>query len=71
MCASEVPGFNKLLAEFEKRNCVVLGCSTDTVHAHKGWKLLSKVGPTRAGAVGLGVEYKLCRIFTTREVEER
>lgn len=40
VCASEVPGFNKLLPEFAKRDCVILGCSTDTKHAHKGWKLL-------------------------------
>merc|ERR1719421_1318359 len=42
VCASEIPGFSKLLPEFEKRNCVVLGCSTDTQHAHKGWKVLPK-----------------------------
>lgn len=48
VCASEVPGFNKLLKEFEARNCVVLGCSTDTKHAHKGWKLL----PKELGGIG-------------------
>jgi len=49
VCASEVPGFNKLLKEFESRNCVVWGCSGDTVHSHKGWKLLDRslggIGP--------------------------
>lgn len=42
VCASEVPGFNKLLKEFESRNCAILSCSTDTKHSHKGWKLLDK-----------------------------
>lgn len=41
VCASEVPGFAKMEEEFTKRNCVILGCSTDTKHAHKGWKILS------------------------------
>jgi len=54
VCASEVPGFNKLLHEFDKRNCVVLGCSTDTHHAHKGWKLL----PKELGGIG-AVNYPL------------
>lgn len=48
VCASEVPGFNKLLKEFDARNVAVLGCSTDTEHAHKGWKLL----PTEMGGIG-------------------
>jgi peroxiredoxin (alkyl hydroperoxide reductase subunit C) len=48
VCASEVPGFNKLLKEFEARNCVVVSCSTDTHHAHKGWKLL----PKEQGGIG-------------------
>ncbi|CAD7945889.1 unnamed protein product [Amoebophrya sp. A25] len=48
VCASEVPGFDKLLPEFEARNCAILGCSTDTHHAHKGWKLL----PAELGGIG-------------------
>lgn len=46
VCASEVPGFNKLLPEFEKRNVQILGCSTDTHHSHKGWKMLD---PAKGG----------------------
>jgi len=38
VCATEIPGFNKLLPEFTKRNCQILGCSTDTEHTHKAWK---------------------------------
>jgi len=48
VCASEVPGFGKLLKEFEARNTVILGCSTDTEHAHKGWKIL----PKESGGIG-------------------
>jgi len=56
VCASEVPGFAKLIAEFEKRDCVVLGCSTDTEHAHKGWKLLSAA---QGGLGGQEIPYPL------------
>lgn len=42
VCASEVPGFEKLRKEFESRNCAILGCSTDTHHSHKGWKILDR-----------------------------
>jgi len=55
VCASEVPGFAKMLPEFEKRNCVILGCSTDTHHSHKGWKLLDKA----SGGLGEAVPYPL------------
>lgn len=48
VCASEVPGFDKLLPEFQKRDAVVLGCSCDTEHAHKGWKIL----PKELGGIG-------------------
>lgn len=53
VCASEVPGFNNLFEEFNRRGCVVLGCSTDTHHCHKGWCMLSE----EQG--GLGLEGKL------------
>ena len=36
------PNLTFLENRFEARNCVVLGCSTDTKHSHKGWKLLPK-----------------------------
>lgn len=54
VCASEVPGFNKLLPEFQARDCVVLGCSCDTEHAHKGWKSL----PKESGGIG-DIQYPL------------
>jgi len=62
VCASEVPGFSKMLDEFKGRNCVVLGCSTDTEHAHKAWKLL----PKEMGGIG-EVNYPLLA-DTTKEI---
>jgi len=38
VCASEVPAFQKMLAEFKKRNCEILGVSCDTEHVHRAWK---------------------------------
>lgn len=37
VCPTEVTGFNSVLADFEKENAVVLGCSVDSVHSHKAW----------------------------------
>eukprot|EP00397_Hematodinium_sp_SG-2012_P064882 GEMP01092767.1.p1 GENE.GEMP01092767.1~~GEMP01092767.1.p1 ORF type:complete len:218 (+),score=41.50 GEMP01092767.1:45-656(+) len=48
VCASEVPGFEKLIKEFESRNCQVLGVSTDTHHVHKAWKIM----PRELGGIG-------------------
>jgi len=64
VCASEVPGFQKLLKEFENRNVVILGCSTDTHHAHKAWKLL----PEDKGGIG-SLDYPLLA-DVTKEVAQ-
>jgi alkyl hydroperoxide reductase subunit AhpC len=37
VCPTEVKGFQKMLKEFEARNCQVLGCSTDSHHTHRAW----------------------------------
>lgn len=42
VCASETIDFHKYMSEFKKRDCVVLGCSTDTAFVHRAWKLTSK-----------------------------
>jgi peroxiredoxin (alkyl hydroperoxide reductase subunit C) len=34
VCPSELHAFQNKLNEFEKRNCVVVGCSTDTAETH-------------------------------------
>lgn len=37
VCPTELHAFQEKLSEFESRNCVVVGCSTDTEQSHWGW----------------------------------
>ncbi|MBP9826982.1 peroxiredoxin [Candidatus Saccharibacteria bacterium] len=37
VCPTEIEGFAKHSAEFEKANCAVLAVSTDTIQSHKAW----------------------------------
>ena len=37
VCPTELFAFQERLAEFEKRNTVVIGCSTDTEETHLAW----------------------------------
>jgi peroxiredoxin (alkyl hydroperoxide reductase subunit C) len=37
VCPTELVGFNELFEDFENRNTVLLGVSTDTVECHLGW----------------------------------
>jgi peroxiredoxin (alkyl hydroperoxide reductase subunit C) len=37
VCPTEIQGYNKHHAQFEKINTVVLGASIDSVHCHKAW----------------------------------
>jgi alkyl hydroperoxide reductase subunit AhpC len=37
VCPTEIVSFNKKLADFDDRDCVVLTASTDSVYSHKGW----------------------------------
>lgn len=48
VCATEVPGFEKLSREFAKRQCIVLGISADSESSHKVWKLM----PMDMGGIG-------------------
>lgn len=38
VCPTEILEFNRKLAEFEKRNVQVIGCSTDSHQSHLAWK---------------------------------
>lgn len=38
VCPTEILAFNHRLADFEKRNVQVLGCSVDSKWSHFGWK---------------------------------
>lgn len=42
VCPSELHAFQEKIAEFEARNTVVIGCSTDTEMSHWGWLQLPK-----------------------------
>lgn len=37
VCPTEIREFAKLEPEFEKLNCAILACSTDSKHSHKNW----------------------------------
>ena len=38
VCPTEIIGFSNQIAEFEKRNVQVLGCSIDSHHTHRAWR---------------------------------
>lgn len=42
VCPTELHAFNAAVEEFEKRNTVVVACSTDTEQSHWGWLQMSK-----------------------------
>ncbi len=37
VCPTEIRGFAQYTAEFEEKNAVVVGASTDSEHSHKAW----------------------------------
>jgi alkyl hydroperoxide reductase subunit AhpC len=37
ICPTEIQEFSRRHREFEDLNCAILGCSTDSKHAHKAW----------------------------------
>lgn len=37
VCPTEILAFQEKIAEFEKRGCAVVGCSTDTEETHLAW----------------------------------
>jgi len=54
VCPTEILAFQKKMAEFEKRNVAVVGCSTDSQFSH--WKWLTT--PVNEGGIE-GVKYPL------------
>ncbi|MEI6350644.1 MAG: peroxiredoxin [Verrucomicrobiota bacterium] len=54
VCPTELHAFQAKLAEFQKRNVEVIGCSTDTEQSHWGWLQL----PKSHGGIE-GVQYPL------------
>ena len=54
VCPSELHAFQQKIDEFEKRNCQIVGCSTDTAETHWGWLQL----PKEKGGIN-GITYPL------------
>ncbi len=42
VCPTELHAFQEKLAEFEKRECAVVACSTDTEQSHLAWLQMEK-----------------------------
>jgi peroxiredoxin (alkyl hydroperoxide reductase subunit C) len=42
VCPTEILAFQEKLEEFHKRDCVVVGCSTDTEETHLAWLMTPK-----------------------------
>ena len=54
LCPTELLAFQDQLADFERRNVAVVGCSTDSHYAHLAWTLM----PRERGGIA-GVTYPL------------
>lgn len=54
VCPTEILAYQELLPEFEKRDAVVVGCSTDTPETHLAWLYTAK----KSGGIE-GVTYPL------------
>ena len=37
LCPTEIHSFNRRIKDFERANCVLIGCSTDSKNSHKAW----------------------------------
>jgi len=37
LCPTEIHSFNRRIKDFEKADCVLIGCSTDSKYTHKAW----------------------------------
>ena len=37
LCPTELHSFNRRIKDFEKANCMLIGCSTDSKYTHKAW----------------------------------
>ncbi|MGZ5244422.1 MAG: redoxin domain-containing protein [Bacteroidia bacterium] len=59
VCPTEILAFQKSLAEFEKRNCAVVGCSVDSKYSHWAWLNT----PQEKGGIE-GVTYPLVADFS-------
>jgi len=37
LCPTDIHSFNRRIKDFERANCVLIGCSTDSKNSHKAW----------------------------------
>ena len=56
VCATELPGFSRLVPQLAARGAVLLGVSTDTHYVHKAWKT---AGPEIGGLSEFEIAYPL------------
>lgn len=61
VCPTEIIMFDKMLDEFTKRNCAVIGASTDSEYTHLAWKKT----PVDKGGIGQ-IRYPLVSDITKR-----
>jgi len=59
VCPTELHAFQEKLAEFEKRNCQVVGCSVDSCYSHQAWLSV----PREKGGIQ-GIEYPIVSDIT-------
>jgi peroxiredoxin (alkyl hydroperoxide reductase subunit C) len=56
VCATELPGFSRLVPQLAEREAVLLGISTDTHYTHRAWKF---AGPEIGGLSDFSIDYPL------------
>jgi peroxiredoxin (alkyl hydroperoxide reductase subunit C) len=54
LCPTEILAFSKHIADFERRNVQLIGCSIDSQHVHRAWRNT----PPEQGGIG-AIEYPL------------
>ncbi|RAP29025.1 thioredoxin peroxidase [Candidatus Marinamargulisbacteria bacterium SCGC AG-343-D04] len=65
VCPTELHGFQEKIAEFEKRNVQVIGCSVDSHHSHIAWLQTPKI----KGGIQ-GISYPLIADFQ-KEISQK
>ena len=59
VCPTEIIAFSDRIADFEKRNCQVIGCSVDSEFAHLAWIEQPIHDPPTVGAMAAKLNWSL------------
>ncbi len=59
VCPTELHAFQNKLQEFKEKDCVIVGCSTDSVYSHFAWLAIDK----QKGGIK-GIEYPIVSDIT-------